>query len=259
MKRKILIMGLPGAGKTTLARLAARRMNAVHFNADEVRAALSPELGFTHEHRIEHARRMGWLCDQVVATGGVAIADFVCPTEETRAAFFAGGPGVLVFVDRIGAGRFEDTNKLFVPPDRRDLHVINRGSPEFWTERLALLVRPVFDPHRPTALMVGRFQPFHDGHKALAEEAIRRAGQVAIAVRNIHGVNDKNPFSFEYVRARIDHALREHEGSFIVLPVPNISAIVYGRDVGYTIDRIDLDAATEAISATAARERQATS
>jgi len=257
MKRKILIMGLPGAGKTTLSRHVAARLNAVHFNADEVRATLSPELGFAHEDRIEHARRMGWLCDRVVATGGFAIADFVCPTIETRAAFFVDGPGVLVFVDRIEAGRFEDTNRLFEPPQDCDLRISSHGSPEHWAEQLCALVRPVFDPQKPTALMVGRFQPFHDGHKALAEEAIRRAGQVAIGVRNVHELGKSNPFSFEYVRARIDHAMREHEGRFVVLPLPNIATIVYGRDVGYSIERVDLDEATEAISGTAERARQA--
>jgi adenylylsulfate kinase-like enzyme len=84
---KILIMGLPGAGKTTLANLLAPLLNAVVFNADAIRANLSRDLGFSHEDRVEHARRMGWLCDRVVEAGGTAIADFVCPTRETRAAF----------------------------------------------------------------------------------------------------------------------------------------------------------------------------
>jgi hypothetical protein len=251
--RKILIMGLPGAGKTTLSKAVAPRLNAVHFNADEVRATISPDLGFAVEDRITHAKRMGWLCDQVVATGGFAIADFVCPTVETRAAFFAGGPGAVVWVDRIEAGRFEDTNKLFVPPDVWDVRVIDGGAPDYWAERLVMLVRPVFDPTKPTALMLGRYQPFHAGHKALAVEAIKRAGQVAIVVRNTHGTDDKNPFSFEYVQARIEHAMREHEGRFVVVSLPNITTILYGRDVGYSIEKVELGEAVEAISATTAR------
>src|SRR5262245_42813125 len=83
--RKILIMGLPGAGKTTLAISLAPLLNAVVFNADAVRANISCHLGFSHADRIEHARRMGWLCDRVVEAGGTVIADFICPTEETRA------------------------------------------------------------------------------------------------------------------------------------------------------------------------------
>jgi len=62
-------------------------LNAVVFNADAVRANLSQDLGFSHTDRTEHARRMGWLCDRVVEAGGTTIADFICPTEETRAAF----------------------------------------------------------------------------------------------------------------------------------------------------------------------------
>src|SRR5262245_25831472 len=85
--RKILVMGLPGAGKTTLATALAPLLNAVVFNADAVRANISRDLGFDHADRIEHARRMGWICDRVAEAGGTVIADFVCPTEETRAAF----------------------------------------------------------------------------------------------------------------------------------------------------------------------------
>lgn len=86
MRKKILIMGLPGAGKTTLARHLAPRLNAVHYNADDVRANVRPD-------RVEHARRMGWLCNQVVKAGCFAVADFICPTPRAREAFFEGGPG----------------------------------------------------------------------------------------------------------------------------------------------------------------------
>ena len=131
MRRKILVMGLPGAGKTTLARLLAPRLAAVLFNADEVRANINCELGFSHRDRIEHARRMGWLCDRVVEAGGMAIADFVCPTPETRAAF---GEAFVVFVDRIEKGRFEDTNRLFTLPERFDVRVEPEGTPDYWAE-----------------------------------------------------------------------------------------------------------------------------
>src|ERR1700690_4142923 len=108
MSRKILIMGLPGAGKTTLATALAPLLNAVVFNADAVRANLSRDLGFSLEDRVEHARRIGWMCDRVVEAGGTVIADFICPTAETRAAF---GPAFTIWVDRIDAGRFEETHR----------------------------------------------------------------------------------------------------------------------------------------------------
>jgi adenylylsulfate kinase-like enzyme len=87
MKRKILIMGLPGAGRTTLANTLAPLLNAVVFNADAVRANLSRDLSFSRDDRVEHARRMGWMCDRVVEAGGTVIADLARPTTETRAAF----------------------------------------------------------------------------------------------------------------------------------------------------------------------------
>ena len=80
-------MGLPGSGKTTLSVELAKMLNAVHFNADEIRKEVNKNLSFTPEDRIEHAKRMGILCDIVVRSGQYVIADFVCPLPETREAF----------------------------------------------------------------------------------------------------------------------------------------------------------------------------
>ena len=253
MTRKILIMGLPGAGKTTLATALLRRINAVHFNADAVRREINRDLGFSPADRVEQARRMGWLCDRVVEAGGYAVADFVCPTPETRAAFAAGGSAFVVWADRIQHGRFADTNRLFVPPTEYDVRVGAEGSVEYWSEQVAARLRPVFDPQRPTALFIGRFQPFHDGHRALIEEGLRRVGQACVAIRNTAGLDDDNPFAFDDVRARIEHGLRRHEGRFTVLPLPNVTHVFYGRDVGYAVERIDLDSGMQAISATRQR------
>lgn len=110
---KILVMGLPNAGKTALSTQLAKRLRAVHFNADAVRANLNKDLGFSIEDRIEQARRMGFLCDTVSQAGYIAIADFVCPTKETREAF---GDAYIIWVNRITEGRFADTNALFENP-----------------------------------------------------------------------------------------------------------------------------------------------
>jgi hypothetical protein len=137
VNRKILIMGLPGAGKTTLARALAPMLKAVWFNADAVRLNINRELGYSPEDRIEQARRMGWLCDRVVEAGHTGLADFVCPTLEARAAF---GEAFVVFVDRIKKGRFEDTNRLFVPPSTYDLRIEPEGTTSYWAERVFRLV-----------------------------------------------------------------------------------------------------------------------
>jgi cytidyltransferase-like protein len=250
VKRKILIMGLSGAGKTTLTRALAPILNAVVFNNDEVRANINRDLGFSMEDRIEQARRMGWLCDRVVECGGTAIADFICPTPQTRAAF---GEAFVIFVDRIREGNFADTNRIFVPPERFDFRVDAEGTPQFWAERILSILRPTFDPKKPTALFLGRFQPFHQGHLRLIEEGLRRVGQVCIAVRDTQGIDGKNPLAFFEVSKRIEAGLRTHAGRFIVIAMPNISHVFYGRDAGYVAERIVLDEATEAISATDVR------
>ena len=82
---------------------------------------------------------MGWLCDRVVESGGFVVADFVCPTPETRAAF---GKAFVVWVDRIKEGRFADTNRLFIAPDRYDIRVTDEGTARDWARLICSVVRP---------------------------------------------------------------------------------------------------------------------
>jgi adenylylsulfate kinase len=134
---KILIMGLPGAGKTTLSMALVPMLRAIHFNGDQVREALNRDLGFSVADRLEQARRMGWMADQVARAGYFVVADFVCPTEDSRRAFQSEGKAFIVWVDRIKSGRFADTNRLFEPPTEFDLRVSTWGTPQQWATRLA--------------------------------------------------------------------------------------------------------------------------
>lgn len=116
---KILIFGLPGSGKSTLAAPFADLIGGVWINADNVREHYD-DWDFSPEGRMRQANRMRHLSDGVVMAGKVAIADFVCPTEEARLAF---NPDYTVWMDTIEEGRFEDTNKMFQKPAQFDYHV----------------------------------------------------------------------------------------------------------------------------------------
>ena len=116
---KILIFGLPGSGKSTLAEPFAQLINGVWINADQVRERYD-DWDFSIEGRIRQAQRMRLLADGVVLAGKVAVADFVCPTEETRKEF---GPDYTVYMDTITASEYKDTNILFENPVNCNYHI----------------------------------------------------------------------------------------------------------------------------------------
>jgi len=247
----IQIIGLPGSGKTELAKALKERINAIHLNADEVRATVNSDLGFTPEDRIEQARRMGEMA-RLISKQGVApvIVDFVCPTNITRAAF--GKPDILVYMNTINESRFEDTNKMFEEPINFDVIYNNHNlDPE---EKSSQIIKNfgLHDWSAPTTLMLGRYQPWHEGHHALYKEAGKRTDQVLLGVRNTYNTSDKDPLKFDQVKEYI--AKDEFMDGALVLRLPNITNIVYGRDVGYKIEQVDLGADIHAISATQKRK-----
>ena len=111
-----------------------------------------------------------------------------------------------------------------------------------------------WDNKKPTAQMLGRWQPFHDGHYVLFEEIMKRTGQVCIQIRDVQGVDD-NPFDFEMVKKNIEERLSpKFKNRFKIILVPNITNICYGRDVGYNIEALALPEKIEKISATKIRK-----
>tara|TARA_B100000214_G_scaffold368770_1_gene340799 strand:+ start:446 stop:838 length:393 start_codon:yes stop_codon:yes gene_type:complete len=110
-----------------------------------------------------------------------------------------------------------------------------------------------WDNKKPTAQMLGRWQPWHNGHQKLFEKILEKTGQVLIMVRDVQGVDD-NPFDFDTVKQNIESALKDYIGKFKIVLVPNITNICYGRGVGYKIEEIILDAETQKISATEIRK-----
>jgi adenylylsulfate kinase len=114
---KILICGLPGSGKTTLAEPFAKLIGAVWINADAVRKEYD-DWDFSPEGRMRQSMRMKFLADGIVKAGKICVADFIAPTPEARKNFAA---DFTVWMDTIKEGRFEDTNKMFVPPTKEEM------------------------------------------------------------------------------------------------------------------------------------------
>ena len=128
----ILIMGLPGSGKTTLALELAPLINAKRINADEVRKNAN-DWDFSEEGRTRQAKRMAELAQKIKEQGNHVVADFICPTPKARSLFPA---DYVVWVDTIKKGRFDDTNQMFVKPEKYDCHVTTQDA-KVWAPKIA--------------------------------------------------------------------------------------------------------------------------
>ena len=128
----ILIMGLPGSGKTTLANELAPMLEAKRLNADEVRKEAN-DWDFSEEGRKRQSKRMADFAIKMKQDGSYVIADFICPTPEARSLFPA---DYIVWVDTIKSGRFDDTNKMFVKPEKYDCHVTTQDA-KVWAPKIA--------------------------------------------------------------------------------------------------------------------------
>jgi len=129
---KILIMGLPGAGKTTLASKLVPLIKAKWLNADEVRKEAN-DWDFSEEGIKRQAKRMANFAEKYKKDGHNVVADFFCPTPKTRELFNA---DYVVWVNTIDKGRYEDTNKMFVKPEKFDFQVTTKNA-EFWSHQIA--------------------------------------------------------------------------------------------------------------------------
>lgn len=246
----IQVIGLPGSGKTTYAKELASRINAIHLNADEVRAELNKDLGFTSEDRIEQARRMGALSRLLSKQGYHVVVDFINPTKETREAF--GEPDKVVWMKRKPVRDFPDTTAMWEWPENVDLAFDDMIESEV-AARVSCVDFGLHDWRKPTTLMLGRYQPWHEGHHALYEEAGKRTDQVLLGVRETYHTSEKDPLTFEQVKGYISKdPVMENA---LIMKLPNITNIVYGRDVGYKIEQVKLEDEVEAVSATEKRRQ----
>jgi len=245
-------MGLPGAGKTTLAKALAEKIDAVQFNADDVRKHYN-DWDFSYEGRIRQSKRMRDLADE--SGDRFVICDFVAPLVEMRNNFKADWT---IWVDTIRESRYADTNAMFQEPEYYDFRITEQDANK-WADFIADHIldrrrRPTFDWRKETVQMLGRWQPWHDGHRALFERAIAKTGQVVIQIRDCQGWQGSNPFEIEKVKSFIRRDLDPlYQGQYLIQVVPNIVNITYGRDVGYRIEQESFDEAVTQISATKIR------
>ena len=124
-------MGLPGAGKTTLANELAKLIESKRLNADEIRRAAN-DWDFSEEGRKKQSKRMSDAALKLKNEGNNVIADFICPTPEARKIFPA---DYIIWVDTIKEGRFEDTNQMFVKPENLDFHVTTQDA-KIWAPKI---------------------------------------------------------------------------------------------------------------------------
>ena len=279
--KRILIMGLPGAGKTFLAKALKQyledngdlmkvnpdrvlsyegipgpeffKVGVDWFNADDIRKKYN-DWDFTNAGRIRQSLRMFQFA--VECTGEFVICDFVAPLVEMRNNFKADWT---IWVDTIKEGRYEDTNKAFIPPEQYDFRVTEQDC-EKWAEFIGEHIladrrRPSFDWQKETVQMLGRWQPWHEGHRALFERAVAKTGQVVIQIRDCQGWQGSNPFAIEQVKSFIRRDLDPlFQGQYEIQVVPNVVNITYGRDVGYKIEQEVFDDTIHSISATNIRK-----
>lgn len=282
MNKRVLIMGLPGAGKTWFAEKLKRHIEehsceysmpfellANHespftipkkwkatvkwFNADEVRKSYN-DWDFSKEGRIRQSLRMFDFA--MKSNTDFVICDFVAPLPEMRNNFKADWT---IWLDTIDAGRYEDTNKAFVDPEVYDFRITEQNADK-WVPFVADHIlsgrrRPKFNWQKETVQMLGRWQPWHAGHRALFERAISKTGQVVIQIRDCQGWNGSNPFAINQVKRYIQRDLDPlYQGQYEIQIVPNIVNITYGRDVGYKIEQEVFDETIHNISATKIRK-----
>lgn len=249
--KKILIMGLPGSGKTTLAKLISKKLKLPWLNADVVRKKYN-DWDFSLLGRIRQAKRMDYLANLLIKKEKKdVLVDFVCPTKDSLKNFRY---DLLIWMDTIKESRFQNINKIFKKPKKYSLRVLTKDS-NLWFFPVVDLIKPyIWKDTKPTVQMLGRFQPWHKGHRFIFNKMLKKTGQVNIQIKQMIK-SKKNPFNYKKIKNLILNDLKNFKKRIKITKAPNITNICYGRKVGYKLEKIKVPRYIEKISATNIRKK----
>lgn len=243
MNPVIWLTGHSGSGKTTIARMLAKEIDAIILDGDEMRASISLDAGFSREDRAEHNLRVARLA-KVLSAQKTVIVSVIAPMIKTRSEIEGICNPFWIYCKR---DMEEREGHFYEEPNGYYTIEVDSKTPKEHLANIASLFRS----YKVHSLFIGRWQPIHDGHLKLFDQVRKEGRQILIGIRRTR-LGPDNPYS---VFDRIE-MIKEKVPDADIVVIPDITEIVYGRGVGYGIREVRLDDETENISATRIRKEK---
>lgn len=269
------LTGLPSAGKTTIADIVAPRIGAFRLDGDVLRdTPIAEELGFSKEDRTRNVLRAATVCKLMNEAGVDVVASFISPTVNMKVAvrnligldscrlFHVSctpeecakrDPKGLWHMAKVGEitgfTGYDAPYEVLEVPESQLLDTCEMSAFEC-SEKVVRMFYRMKPAARPHSVFIGRWSPFHNGHRAMIETALDKGENVLVLVRNVL-VSDSDPWTAWERKAMVELALSDYEGRVTVMVVPDVGSVVYGRKVGYSVNEVEV---TEEMAATSGTE-----